>query len=85
MKASKLKCPECGAVPDSNSYRFQLVEPAVAIRRLAIEVNEEGEIEQIQTTDLEHDDADGDNFIEHIGCGGRIQAPLDFWHYDIYG
>ena len=84
MKATALKCPKCGMTPTNESWDFKLVEPAIAIRPLSITVDKNGEVTQIETTDLEHDDAEGDRRIWHRGCG-EFEIPAGFWDFDVYG
>lgn len=84
MKATKLKCPKCGAIPTSDSWEWSLIEPAVTVRRLAIEVDKRGDVVQVQTQDLEYDDADGTRMLSHIGCA-TYKIPKGFWDFDVYG
>lgn len=84
MKATDLKCPKCGAVPTSSSWEWTLVEPATAYRRLAISVAKNGEVTQITSNDVEHDDGDGESFLSHRGCT-TFKIPKGFGDFDIYG
>ncbi len=86
MKATEFKCPACGAVPTSDSWEWELVEPATSYRRLAIEVTPAGEVAGIQTQDLSHDEGvEGASTISHKGCNGQIKIPEGFWSFDVYG
>lgn len=85
LMAQDIKCNVCGDAPTSESLRWQLVEPAITIRRLAIEVNQAGEIAQIRVRDLTHDDGDGETVLEHTGCLGTVKIPEAFWDFDVYG
>jgi len=84
MKATDIKCPKCGLIASNTAHGFQLVEPATAYRPLAISVDKNGEVTQIQTTDIEHDDGDGESRLSHRGCG-EFPIPKGFWEFDIYG
>ncbi len=86
LMAEKLKCPSCGAVPASDSWQWTLIEPATAYRRLAITVDVNGEITQIQSNDVEHDDGGpSGSYIGHRGCNKLIEIPKAFWDFDVYG
>ena len=84
MKATDLKCPNCGAEPTDNAWQFELVEPATAYRRLAFVVKD-GELTDIKTTSLEHDDGVGDRMLKHVGCEEHFKIPEGFWDFDVYG
>lgn len=80
----EIKCPKCGAVPDPERYTFELVEPALAYRKLAFTLDRKGKITKIESTDVEHDDGDGESLLNHRGCT-TFPVPDDFWEFDIYG
>jgi hypothetical protein len=84
MKATDLKCPKCGAVPTSNSWEWTLDESAMAYRKLAIAVDAEGSVTQIEGLDLSYDITDDESLISHHGCG-QFPVPKGFWDFDVYG
>jgi hypothetical protein len=81
----KIKCPKCGALPDPERYTFELVEPAVAYRKLAFTISEEGAITGIDTTDVTHDAGDGESELGCRTCETQFPIPDGFWSFDIYG
>ena len=81
----KIKCPNCKAAPSNNSYSFELIEPAVCIRKLAITLNKKGEVENIEGADYSHDEGDGESQLGCRKCGTSFAIPKGFWDFDIYG
>ena len=85
MKATELKCPKCGTTPSRTAYTFELVEPAMAYRKLAVGFDAEGTITSIESADVSHDDGDGEKELGCRSCGTLFPIPKGFWKFDIYG
>ena len=85
MKATAIKCPKCGVTPTQTAFMFELIEPALAYRKLEFVLNKDGGIESINAHDLSHDDGDGDRELGCRNCGDRFPIPEGFWDFDIYG